>query len=352
MGAWLPSVLLLTCTHVTSVRWFSLVEPRHAAAAGPAVQQLALYPLPAVYLPGSSCTLRNIEPRNIAMAQEQTVFVASLLAGDRRCCAEVGVILGIDDVQAATADSSGQVLASATSNVLMVQCTVLGRVELLSCDNLDAWRTRETYLLANVCEYADDEGDGARSEEGSEEGSERKRALDVQELKTDVEDAIYRLIDAVLLEADSADGATGSIDATAAVASLEDAASHVASGRWWEALELWQRHCATRAFALQAQHQADRNEFVIDCKLREGGVLRIPVQEFTLCDEDRLKLMDLDARAKEALEQVGLDDAATFQACLEARSVRERATLLHAGVLREAERLDGRAALQRALGAS
>ena len=52
------------------------------------------------------------------------------------------------------------------------------------------------------------------------------------------------------------------------------------------------------------------------------------------------------------LEQMDLDDAETFRACLEARSVCERAELLKAGVLREAERLGRRAALQRALDAS
>ena len=224
----------------------------------------------------------------------------------------------------------------------MVQCTVLGRAALQSCDNLEAWSTRETYLLANVCDYADEDDE----EEGEDE--------DEDDVRADVEDAIYRLVDALLLEEDAADdsGGGGGIDATAAVAALEEAASHVASGKWWEALELWQRHCATRTFSLQAQHQAERNEFIIDAKLREGGPLQIPVQEWTLKDEDRTKLLDLDVRAREALAQMDLDDAQTFQACLEARRVGERAALLKAGVLREAERLGRRAALQRALDAS
>ena len=325
-------LLLSQCSHVAPLRWFSLVEPpAPLSPVARTTRRLALYPLPAVYLPGSACTLRNVEPRNIAMAREQAVFVASLLTGDRRRVAEVGAVLRIDDVRAATADSSGQVLAAPTSaDALMVQCTVLGRVRLLKCDNLDAWVSRETYLLVDACEHDDDEA-------GTVE----------DELHDDVEDAIYQLVDALLLESDSADGAA--LDTTAAVAALEEAAAHGAAGRWWEALELWQRHCATRTFAQESQHRAERNELIVDCKLREGGVLRIPVQEHTLCDDDRRKLLDLDARAKDALAQLELDDVAMFQACLEARSVRERVLLLKAGVLREAERLSRRACAQRSL---
>ena len=334
-------LLLLLLLHAPQVsyavrtKWWSLYE-RATHSNDASTRALAVYPLPAVYLPGSTVMLRNIEERNVKMAREQSVFVASLLASDRMHCATIGAVLRIDHVRAATADSSGQVLASPeSSRVLMVECTVVGRAELLRCDNLEAWSTRETYLMADVCEF-DDEGDA----DGVDEA-----------LQEDVEDAIYKLVDALLLESDAATEDTV-IDATAAVAALEEAASHVSAGRWWEALELWQRHCATRAFALQAQHQAERNEFVIDAKLREGGVLQIPVQEHTLSDEDRRKLLDLDVRAKEALEQMGLDDSETFQACLETRSERERAELLREGVLREAGRLDRRAALQRALDAS
>jgi Lon protease-like protein len=345
-------LLLLRCSPTASLRWFSLVNPMQYIYASPEPndaarerrqERLALYPLPAVYLPGSTSMLRNVEPRNIAMVREQDVIVASLLDGNRRRCAEVGSLLRIDDVQREAADSSGQVLSSAaSSDVLMVHCTVIGRVQLLKCDNLDAWITGDTYLLADVCEYTDEEG----SEQSLSDGVTEER------LRADVADSIYRLVDALLLEEQMADGAADGINATAAVAALEEAASHIASGCWWEALEVWQRHCATRVFALQAQHQVERNEFVIDCKLKEGGVLQIPVQEHTLCDKDRRKLMDLDARAREALDEMGLDDAGTFQGCLEARTVRERAMVLRAGVLREAERLDRRAALRRALDAS
>ena len=64
------------------------------------------------------------------------------------------------------------------------------------------------------------------------------------------------------------------------------------------------------------------------------------------------QLADLDARAADAVAQMGVDDTATFQACLEARRPAERAAILLRGVEREAERLMRRAALQRALDAS
>ena len=122
--------------------------------------------------------------------------------------------------------------------------------------------------------------------------------------------------------------------------------------RWWEALELWQRHCATRAAVLAAQHRAERNELIIEAKLQQGGMLTIPVDEALLPEADRARLRDLDRRAADAASQIGLDDAASFQACLESRSAQERARRLLQGVQREAERLARRAALRRALDAS
>jgi hypothetical protein len=67
---------------------------------------------------------------------------------------------------------------------------------------------------------------------------------------------------------------------------------------------------------------------------------------------DREKLRDLDARAQDAIAQMGLDDTSTFQACLEARHHSERAELLLQGVRREADRLMRRATLARALKSS
>ena len=321
---------LLSLAHNTyALRWFSLTEK--SASSDPSTHSLALYPLPAVYLPGSTCTLKNIEPRNVAMAREQSTFVASLLDNDRKQCAEIAAVLRIDDVRAASADTSGRVLASCeSSTALQVQCTVLGRARLIRCDNLAAWETRETYLIAEVSNYDDDDV-----------------STEDTQLQNDVEDAVYRLVDA-LLEGEENTG----IDVHATVDALEEAALHVSSGCWWEALELWQRHCSTRAMAMRAEHLTERNEFLIDAKLRQGGMLQIPVQEHTLPAEDRKKLLDLDQRAAEALDQMGLDDVETFQACLEARSTTVRAKRLLEGVLREAGRLERRLALQRALKSS
>jgi hypothetical protein len=135
----------------------------------------------------------------------------------------------------------------------------------------------------------------------------------------------------------------------AAVASLEQAAELSEEGEWWRALDLWQMHCATRLASAAAVHRAERNEFVIDAKLRQGGALTLPVQEWTLDAADRLQLADLDARAADAVEQMGLDDAAAFQACLETRSPAERAKLLRRGVQREADRLGRLNSLRRSL---
>jgi len=111
-------------------------------------------------------------------------------------------------------------------------------------------------------------------------------------------------------------------------------------------------HCATRRAAAAARHRSERNEFLIDAKIRQGGALQIPVNERSLPTADREQLADLDARAADAAEQMGLDDVSAFQAALESRSAAERAEVLRDGVRREAARLAARAAVRRAFDAS
>lgn len=109
--------------------------------------------------------------------------------------------------------------------MLLVECSVIGRAQIVGCANLEAWRdpAREHYLLADVAHYDDD--DEATSVQSD------------NELAESAADALYRLVDALLLE-DASDG----IDAngrTAAVAVLEKAAGLAEDTNWWEALELW-----------------------------------------------------------------------------------------------------------------
>lgn len=226
---------------------------------------MALYPLPAVYLPGSKCMVRNIEPRNIAMCKEQSEFVAACVSADLNSVSSIGSILQIDDVRPAARDNSGQVLAAAsTSNVLEVRCTVVGRVRLVACANTDAWRRpqRDEYLVAEVEVYEDE--DRPEAEDSS--------------IRDDVATELYRLVD-VLLEGEGVDCMDAGMDVSASVASLERAAELAEDGEWWAALDVWQMHCATRLAGASAMHRAERNEFVISAKMQQGGVLSIPVQE-------------------------------------------------------------------------
>ena len=212
---------------------------------------------------------------------------------------------------------------------------MVGRARIEGCHNPEAWRNprKDEYLVANVLEYADTEGTEVED-----------AALE------EVEDALYGLVDALLDGPEEEE--EGSIDVGAAVASLEDAAALISAGRLWEALDLWQMHCTTRRAAAAGLARAERNEFLVDAKLKEGGVLSIPIDERTLGLEDRAKLADLDRRAAEAAAQLGLDDAHTFQQILESQTPAERVALLREGVRREAARLARRAALRRAFEAS
>ena len=157
-----------------------------------------------------------------------------------------------------------------------------------------------------------------------------------------------RLGEALLEISDAEDD----FDVDAAVASLEEAAELASTQRWWDALELWQVHCATRRAAAATRHRSERNEFLVDAKLREGGALQIPIDERSLAPADRGRLAGLDRRASDAAAQMGLDDVSAFQAALESRGVAERVAVLRDGVHRETERLAARAAVRRAFDAS
>ena len=219
-----PTLLVMMMMNMCKTNWFNLDAPGRGPRIPPGSRQLALYPLPAVYLPGSTCELRNIEPRNIAMCREQSEFVASLVDDDGSRCASIGSILRIDSVQPAVSDTSGRVLASLESeSLLRVQCTVVGRAHIVGCENLEAWRDwrrareKAEYLLADVVDYADDDDGGMGDED------------DTSKLIDDVVDSLYRLTDA-LLEADELEG-PNLFDTQAAVASLEDAATLCEDGR-------------------------------------------------------------------------------------------------------------------------
>ena len=267
------------------------------------------------------------------MCRECTEFVAALVSPDGASCASVGSVLRIDGVKAAARDTTGMVLNAADSNVLEVRCTVVGRARLVACENLEAWRRpqRDEYLLADVIDVEDEQAAEAVEKQSS--------------AQPDVVDAIYLLVDALL---ESSDATDAGLDVSSLVSSLEHGAALAEDSDWWAALEVWQMYCATRLAGAAALHRAERNELIIDAKLREGGALVIPVQESTLSLPDRVRLHDLDTRAADAMAQMGLDDKIDFQACLEARQPLERATILHSGVKRESERLARRAALRRA----
>ena len=174
---------------------------------------MALYPLPALYLPGSTCLVRNVQLRNIAMCKEEKEFAAALVSLDdaqNAQCSRVCSVLRVDEIQPAQRDASGKVLAaSVQSSVQLVQCTVVGRVQIVGCQNPEAWRDprKEEYLVAEVLAY-DDEPVSGSAINGAAAVAEAAAA------------DFYRLGDALLETAEEEEG----FDVDAAVASLEQAA--------------------------------------------------------------------------------------------------------------------------------
>ena len=318
------TAVLLTLTCCAALSWvrFDAPPPTNAATN---TQQYPLYPLRATYMPCGSVELRNTEPRNVRMCKETEYFVASLLnAEDGASCAEVGTLLRIDQVENATRDNTGQVLARPRDapRALRVRCTAVGRRRLVGIRNGDAYfdagaRLRGEFLVGEFEAYDDDESTDTTPDNAASALAFLARSLQGDERKV-----------------------------------VEEAATLATAETSWEALELWQRYCATRLATAAADARADRDELLIDAALRRGGAITVPVDISTLPPDDRRRILENDERAADALEQLEIADAAAFQALLEERSATARLAALAAGALREGSRLAQRAALQRAFAAS
>ena len=317
--------LTLTCCtgYCVALSWVRFDTPP-APPAATSLQRYPLYPLRATYMPCGRVELRNTEPRNVRMCKEAEYFVATLLGPDGASCAEVGTLLRIDAVENATRDATGQVLARPRDapRALRVRCTAVGRRRLVNVKNGDAYfdagaRLRGEYLVGEFEDYEDDESAGSGASAAAPALAFLARSLEEDE----------RIV-------------------------VEEAAALATVTISWEALELWQRYCATRLATVSLESRADRDELVIDAKVRAGGAITIPVDESTLPPDDRRRILAADERAADTLQQLEIADAAAFQAILETRSVDGRLAALADGALRKGSRVAQRAALQRAFAAS
>ena len=323
----MPRTLLLTSLTLSccgALSWVRFDAPPPTNAANTA-QRYPLYPLRATYMPCGSVELRNTEPRNVRMCKETEYFVASLLnAEDGASCAAVGTLLRIDGVENATRDSTGQVLARPRDapRALRVRCTAVGRRKLVGIRNGDAYfdagaRLRGEFLVGEFEAYDDEQPTDTTPDNAASALAFLARSLKGDEKRV-----------------------------------VEEAATLATAETSWRALELWQRYCATRLATAAADARADRDELLIDAKVRQGGAITVPVDITTLPPDDRRRILENDERAADALRQMELADATAFQALLEERSATARLAALAAGALREGSRLAQRAALQRAFAAS
>jgi hypothetical protein len=258
------------------------------------------------------------------MCKETEYFVASLLNADGASCAAVGTLLRIDGVENATRDSTGQVLARPRDapRALRVRCTAVGRRRLVGIRNGDAYfdagaRLRGEFLVGEFEAYDDEQPTDTTPDNAASALAFLARSLKGDEKRV-----------------------------------VEEAATLATAETSWRALELWQRYCATRLATAAADARADRDELLIDAKVRQGGAITVPVDITTLPPDDRRRILENDERAADALRQMELADATAFQALLEERSATARLAALAAGALREGSRLAQRAALQRAFAAS
>ena len=80
-------------------RWFPLDAAAPATSGIASARAMPLYPLPALYLPGSTCMVRNVQLRNIAMCKANAEFAAALVSLDdaqRAQCSRVCSVLRVE----------------------------------------------------------------------------------------------------------------------------------------------------------------------------------------------------------------------------------------------------------------
>jgi len=265
------------------------------------------------------------------MAFSSKLFVASLLADDGSACASVGCVVRVDAVEEFARDSYDQVFTeppalSERDYLLLLNCTVLQRVEIQSVDNPEAWMDagKRDFLIAQVADYADAADDAGAAAGGALAAD----ALAVVATVIERSDKIWM--------------------AQSLAATLLAASAHARRLESWEASELWQRYCATMIAYVDSEHSAERSEVLIDAAINRGGPLLLPVDVDTLDARDRKRVDELDARHADYKAQLRLHTARDFQDALESTSAADRLMRLAKACTAEAVRLGARAGLDEA----
>lgn len=307
------------------VRWLELdttladSEPRDGATTMP------VFPMQATYLPYTSQVLSIFEPRYRAMYND------ILFSGARRfmVCqvdethrlAEVGVIFYLDDLNEISEQTQDRLK-------YVGEHTVKGRVKLLKVLNPRAAVTRNTYLRAEVEEFADSDLDQDTTSAEQE----------LRQLFFDLVDAQVNLGE----EPRFTEAVRSVLDFTCGTGEDEKGL--------WGAVILWQQFLTQRTLTvrekMQNDIQSEISNFLKSNSLDSDRTSKREMRVEDLPEELSQKTRAIQRRYTEELQALEDPEGLQFQAILQSSSHAERLALLQYMLDQEMKRLAARASLQ------
>ncbi|GAX15553.1 hypothetical protein FisN_6Hh149 [Fistulifera solaris] len=270
-----------------------------------------LYPLAACYLPTGQHQLRNIEPRNLKMANDLGIngrFCVVCSAVDTGRIAAVGTMFRILHMDPQTDPVSGQLLR------ILLTCEAEDLVNIRAIQNPKAakWENRlqhsEEYLMATVC---------------SRPNTTSNPQNNIQQLNQAIlED--YNRVSHMYRDGTGAETLPPFTRERLEFVLPTRSAMDDNEASFWQMAQDWQTLCYTVREGHQIRLMSDRNELLIDAAIAKGGPLNLPVHVEDLLLEDRQKVQELEVVAQQQWLSLQLDPTMDFQVLLSLETYEER----------------------------
>lgn len=344
----------------------------------PALMEMPLYPLSAVYLPTTEAavnhTIVNVEPQNIQMAQDLLQlqqqllgdsstgkkkddgpplrFCAVLRAMDTGRIASVGTIMRILEAEEqwhyGTTEQQHDNIAR-----IRLTCQAEELVEICRVENGDGWSTKrlmksKEYLRATVRPLPFAADTTLLTSPTTRTDSSFLEKLDALSNNLKMIKTMYQL------DLGSEDFPPGTLPKlgeamqgiNSSLESTDDDDSEVELKKFWLLAQEWQSVCYTLRQGQQSLLSAERNERMVEAACAKGGPLQLPIHMEDLEPDDRKEIQRLEQQLQQRHVELGLDPVLDFQVLLSLDDTSQRIQWLDHLMARERQRLERVVSLQ------
>lgn len=293
------------------------------------ILKVPLYPLSATYLPCSDTlhTLRNSEPRNIQMALDldmgkykEQLFCVVLMALDTGRVASTGTLMQLESIDIQTSPISPDEIQR-----IVVTCRPQAVVDIVYITNPQSMtlekrlRKSKEYLEAHVKlrSVRDDvhinrKVDSLRTNYCAVRDLYRQEST-IKDLPPFAQAKLKELLPDRRMEGSSFD---------------------------WCLAQDWQTLCYTVREGRQIALVSDRNEFMVQTKIKQGGPLQLPIHISDLDPTARQNVQLMEQTAQVDWLSIKLDPAIDFQVLLQMESLDDQLEYLSFMIERERIRLE------------